>query len=369
MEKRNQAVPKGPAVQWYFKDWLDYKVLRMSDAAQGVYMRLLAHIWTGTEDQYRIKSDSKRLKRVLGLTSKKWDRYYKEIQDVDENGHQKDPIFLEQGGYLISGRLRKEKAKQVLRSKQASNAAKSRWMQAHCSEHAEETPTNDAVSNARAMRSHMRKPCPSSSSSSSSSLIPFEKTTTVRDSLEPSNEPASAIGLSEQQQFLGGGEEENPERDPEKKIPADLATLLTPTQKKQAHGYSPDAIKKAWAYTQRQRQEGKIHTTIIRTFFWALGADVQPEPERLPEKSKYFCPRCSNLPMSETVDCPICNGRQAVYATEEEWEDTIRRETALLRAAQASEAPLPAIASHPNSTADGGEIARKLSDAVSDDIL
>ncbi len=71
---------KAPAVQFYFKDWLDHKVQRMSDAAQGVYMRLLAHIWTGTANQYRIKDDNKTLSKTLGLSARMWLKYRREIQ-------------------------------------------------------------------------------------------------------------------------------------------------------------------------------------------------------------------------------------------------------------------------------------------------
>lgn len=100
--------PKAPSFQFYPKDWLEFKVLRMSDAAQGVYIRLLCHIWIGTPTQYSIPNDDKLLARVLNLSSKKWIKMKKEIQTSG------DPCFIEKDGFLISKRLKEEREKQEI---------------------------------------------------------------------------------------------------------------------------------------------------------------------------------------------------------------------------------------------------------------
>lgn len=116
---------KSPAFSFYAKDWLDIRVLRMSYEAQGVYIRLLAHMWADSPDQCSIQSDTDGLKRILGLSATKLRKILAEIQDPD------DPIFLNEGGRYISKRLRLEKAKQAENSQKKADAgqkgARARW--------------------------------------------------------------------------------------------------------------------------------------------------------------------------------------------------------------------------------------------------
>ena len=98
---------KAPALQFYPKDALDVKVIRMSDAAQGVYWRLLWNIWAHTSSQFSIKIDEKMVSKVLGIGIRKYRKYMTEIQQKD------DPILIEEDGMYISKRLRQEKLKQV----------------------------------------------------------------------------------------------------------------------------------------------------------------------------------------------------------------------------------------------------------------
>lgn len=111
---------KFPACWFYWKDWLDFKVMRMSDAAQGVYMRLLAHIWTGTPTQYNICDNENALARALGLPLPTWRRYREEIQ------WDGDPLLVEEGGFLISKRLRKEVEKLLARRASGEKGGKAR---------------------------------------------------------------------------------------------------------------------------------------------------------------------------------------------------------------------------------------------------
>ena len=61
-----------PAFLFYAKDWLDWRVLRMSDAAQGVYIRLLAFMWKDSKDQCSIPNDDAQIAKALGKSEKKW---------------------------------------------------------------------------------------------------------------------------------------------------------------------------------------------------------------------------------------------------------------------------------------------------------
>ena len=116
---------RSPAFQFYPDLWLDKKVLRMSDAAQGVYMRLLCFMWKDSENQFSIENNDKIISKILGISLRKWKIYRAEIQNI------LDPIFIEDNGHLISKRLRKEKGKQEIWRQKSSEggtkSAKKRW--------------------------------------------------------------------------------------------------------------------------------------------------------------------------------------------------------------------------------------------------
>ena len=139
---------RAPAFQFYAKDWLDWKVLRMSDAAQGVYIRLLAHMWKDSPDQCSLPDNDKEIAKVIGKNPRTWSKLRAEIQKVG------DPLLLAEEGRLISKRLRKEKQEMDLyregRRKAGIAGAEKRWH-------------SHAPANAEAMT----KNSPSSSSSSS----------------------------------------------------------------------------------------------------------------------------------------------------------------------------------------------------------
>jgi uncharacterized protein YdaU (DUF1376 family) len=142
---------KAPAFQFYAKDWLDMRVMRMSYEAQGVYMRILAHMWADSDTQFSIENDPKALSRMLGLSVKKFQKIFAEIQWPN------DHIFIEEDGFLISKRLRKEKEKQVKISTKRSQAADNRWSK------------SDANAYSNAEQEQCKRHALQSSSSSSSS--------------------------------------------------------------------------------------------------------------------------------------------------------------------------------------------------------
>jgi uncharacterized protein YdaU (DUF1376 family) len=148
---------KAPSLQFYPKDALDIKVLRMSDAAQGIYWRLLWNIWAHTETQYKIENNDKKIAKFLGISETKWKKYKKEIQQ--EN----DPLLIEENGFLVSKRMKQEREKQLLRRQQMQRASNIRWQKESMQTHMHP----QCIGNAYALHKHMHTVCSSSSSSSS----------------------------------------------------------------------------------------------------------------------------------------------------------------------------------------------------------
>lgn len=144
-----------PAFQFYAADWLDLKVMRMSYAAQGVYIRLLVHMWKDSPDQCSLPDDDRALSKMLGLSPVRWHQIKNEIQ------HHADPIFVERDSLLISARLQAESTKQQqyreLQSKKGEASGKARFNRGSTVVQPEGQPEVNSSS-------------PSSSPSSSSSL-------------------------------------------------------------------------------------------------------------------------------------------------------------------------------------------------------
>lgn len=95
-----------PAFQFYPKDWLDFRVQRMSLAAQGAYLKLLCFMWADSTSQCSIIDNNELLARAIGTTVEGWLKLREEIQC------ESDPIFEEKGGHMVSARLRREATKQ-----------------------------------------------------------------------------------------------------------------------------------------------------------------------------------------------------------------------------------------------------------------
>jgi hypothetical protein len=93
-------VNRAPAFQFYPKDWLDFRVQRMSLAAQGAYVKLLCFMWADSEDQCSIIDSNDLLARAVGTTVDEWAALRKEIQC------ESDPILMERNGRLVSLRLK-----------------------------------------------------------------------------------------------------------------------------------------------------------------------------------------------------------------------------------------------------------------------
>jgi uncharacterized protein YdaU (DUF1376 family) len=97
---------RAPAFQFYPKDWFDFRVQRMSLAAQGAYLRLLCFMWVDSHNQCSIIDNNELLARAIGTTVEQWLELRAEIQC------ESDPIFEEKSGCLVSARLRLEASKQ-----------------------------------------------------------------------------------------------------------------------------------------------------------------------------------------------------------------------------------------------------------------
>src|ERR1044072_8992852 len=88
-----------PAFQFYAKDWLDFKVQRMTLSAQGAYIKLLCFMWKDSKDQCSILDNNELLARAIGTTVEQWCELRTELQ------HASEPLFEEKNGRLCSGRL------------------------------------------------------------------------------------------------------------------------------------------------------------------------------------------------------------------------------------------------------------------------
>jgi uncharacterized protein YdaU (DUF1376 family) len=107
-----------PAFQFFPKDWLDFKVQRMSLAAQGAYMKVLCFMWKDSKDQFSILDNNDLLARAIGTTVEQWLELRQEIQQSC------DPILEEKDGRLLSARLREEATKQRKYRRQQSEKGK-----------------------------------------------------------------------------------------------------------------------------------------------------------------------------------------------------------------------------------------------------
>jgi uncharacterized protein YdaU (DUF1376 family) len=109
---------KAPAFQFFARDWLDFRVQRMSFAAQGAYMKLLCFMWMDSSDQCSVIDNNDFLARAIGTSVEQWLSLRTEIQcDAD-------PILEEKNGLLVSARLRHEAAGQRKRRKAQSENGK-----------------------------------------------------------------------------------------------------------------------------------------------------------------------------------------------------------------------------------------------------
>jgi len=82
-------VNRPPAFQFYPKDWLNFRVQRMSLAAQGAYIKILCFMWTDSGNQYSIIDNNELLARAIGTRVEQWLQLRVEIQC------ESDPIFEE----------------------------------------------------------------------------------------------------------------------------------------------------------------------------------------------------------------------------------------------------------------------------------
>jgi len=112
---------RSPAFQFYAKDWRDVKVRRMSLAAQGAYIAILADMWVDSKDQCSILHNTSFLARALGVSVEEFEKIWHEIQGTSE------PLFEELDGRLYSIRLESESMKQRKYSKEQRKRSLCRW--------------------------------------------------------------------------------------------------------------------------------------------------------------------------------------------------------------------------------------------------
>ncbi len=147
-----------PYFPMYPKDWLDFRVQRMSYEAQGIYHAILCYMWKDSKDQSSIRSDEKALAKALGLTITKLRKNLLEIQEKN------DPIFIERDGFYHSKRLAKERRQYLTYRKTRIAAgklgAKNRWL-SHRSAMPE--PMANGMANTMAKDSTSTSPSTSSS--------------------------------------------------------------------------------------------------------------------------------------------------------------------------------------------------------------
>lgn len=131
---------KAPAFQFYPKDYLtDAKVRRLSWAARGVYIELLALMWVEGKDRL-LEAD---IPAILGIPDTEWRAFRDELQ------HKSARVFAERGAYLVSKRLTLERRKQRQTRKVRQEAARCKWMKAadakRCSSSASASASSTAV--------------------------------------------------------------------------------------------------------------------------------------------------------------------------------------------------------------------------------
>lgn len=157
-----------PAFQFYPKDWLDFRVQRMSLAAQGAYVKVLCFMWKDSKDQCSILDDDKAIATAIGVPCEDWLKLRAEIQ------FKGDEILKVREGtprYLCSERLKREAEKQrkyaETQAENGKRGAEKRWGKQDSDGHSD--PISDA--NGGAIAKGMAK----NSSSSSSSLKEIQR--------------------------------------------------------------------------------------------------------------------------------------------------------------------------------------------------
>ncbi len=147
---------RAPAFQFYPKDWLDFRVQRMSFEAQGAYLKLLCFMWADSDDQCSIINNNDLLAHALGTTVEHWLNLRGEIQC------EFDPILKEKNNRLVSERLKQEALKQLKYRKAQSQKGKQSAQQ--------------RLNRGSTATEPLHQPTGKSSSSSSCSLKKKEKT-------------------------------------------------------------------------------------------------------------------------------------------------------------------------------------------------
>lgn len=121
MPKKDKEKQRPPSFQFYAKDWRDVKVRRMSLAAQGAYICILADMWIDSKDQCSVLDNDAFLARSVGIPRNEWEAIRAEIQNADE------PLLSAKDGRLFSKRLQEESLKQKEYSRKQTFRIMKRW--------------------------------------------------------------------------------------------------------------------------------------------------------------------------------------------------------------------------------------------------
>jgi hypothetical protein len=130
--KEELPMNRAPAFQFYAADWFDFKVQRMSFAAQGAYIKLLAFMWKDSKDQCSLLDCDQNIATALGTTVEQWLAFRAEIQcPGDEIFREILPKNGEKFGKLFSERLHHESVKlrkyHELQSEKGKKSAQQRF--------------------------------------------------------------------------------------------------------------------------------------------------------------------------------------------------------------------------------------------------
>jgi uncharacterized protein YdaU (DUF1376 family) len=112
----------GPWFSWHALDWVG-ETQGMPPEAKGAYVDLLSHSWRNG----MLPNDPAILRRITGATARQWRRIWSFLSRKFREVPVTEPLPGEVMVGLVNDRLEAERAKVRRKSRQASDAASSRW--------------------------------------------------------------------------------------------------------------------------------------------------------------------------------------------------------------------------------------------------
>lgn len=259
MAKEREKKDRSPSFQFYAKDWRDVKVRRMSLAAQGAYICILADMWIDSKDQCSVLDNDAFLARAMGMPPHEWEAIRAEIQNADE------PLLIAKDGRLYSSRLKSERAKQQEYSQKQSLNASKRWSATAMPPHTSGICQTDATTYA--------KTCSSSSLNTSPLSLPIskKKSTEKEESTVTSSLVLTPEELAERFNQIDGVK-------PVKMINGKLPPTIHKKARQRISQYNSEAFWVEFLVTIQQSAflTGKIHgrnggESFQASFDWIMG--------------------------------------------------------------------------------------------------